>query len=83
MHKGIYGMASKKAQSELKVKAGQTAEGIEKLIPCKYTMKQWSKNMEDCLRSAMTYCNTQNLNDFIGKQTLVVNSPGEQNATNK
>lgn len=83
MHKGIYGMASKKAQSELKVKAGQTAEGIEKLIPCKYTMKQWSKNMEDCLRSAMTYCNAQNLNDFIGKQTLVVNSPGEQQATNK
>ena len=39
--------------------------------------------MEDCLRSAMTYCNAQNLNDFIGKQTLVVNSPGEQNATNK
>ena len=39
--------------------------------------------MEDCLRSAMTYCNAQNLNDFIGKQILVVNSPGEQNATNK
>ena len=81
--KVIYGMASKKAQSELFVKSGQTAEGIEKMVECKYTIKQWTDNMKAYMRSIMTYTNSRNLRDFIGKQTLIVNSPAEQAATNK
>lgn len=82
--KRMYGMSTKTAQRLIKSEAEmKTAEGIEKTIDVKYTMKQWVENMEAYLRSAMSYCNSKTLNNFIGKQTLVVQSTAELYSVNK
>ena len=82
--KRMYGMSTKTAQRLIKSDNElKTAEGIEKTIDVKYTIKQWIENMEAYLRSAMSYCNAKTLEDFIGKQTLKVQSPGEIYSVNK
>lgn len=84
IYKEFYGMSTKRAQ-EL-IKAGsvkRTAEGIEKTFEVKYTIKQWVDNMEAYLRSCMSYCDSRNLKEFIGKQFLKINSLSEINAVNK
>jgi hypothetical protein len=82
--KQMYGMSTKTAQRLIKSDSElKTAEGIEKIIEVKYTMKQWVENMEAYLRSAMSYCNSKTLNNFIGKQTLVVQSTAELYSVNK
>lgn len=82
--KRMYGMSTKTAQRLIKSDNElKTAEGIEKTIDVKYTVKQWIENMEAYLRSAMSYCNAKTLEDFIGKQTLKVQSPGEIYSVNK
>lgn len=82
--KRMYGMSTKTAQRLIKSDNElKTAEGIEKTIDVKYTMKQWVENMEAYLRSAMSYCNSKTLNNFIGKQTLVVQSTAELYSVNK
>ena len=61
----------------------KTSEGKEKKVIVEYTMRQWVENMEDYLKSAMSYCNSRTLKDFIGKQNLIPNSPGELASVNK
>ena len=82
--KQMYGMSTKTAQRLIKSNNElKTAEGIEKTIDVKYTMKQWVDNMISYLRSTMSYCNSFTLNQFIGKQTLKVQSPSEIYSVNK
>ena len=83
--KVFYGMSTKKAQKLIKddINKLKTSEGTTKIIRCKNTINQWAENMEAYLRSAMSYCNSINLNEFIGEQTLVLNSPAEIQAVNK
>ena len=79
----FYGMASADGQIAINHKKTKTAEGITKMLPVEYKLHKWVENMQDYMRSAMSYCGAFKLEDFIGKQTLIVNSPGEQNAVNK
>ena len=82
--KQMYGMSTKTAQRLIKSDVPlKTAEGIEKTIDVKYTMKQWTENMIDYLKSAMSYCGSRTLIDFIGKQELIVQSSSEIFAVNK
>ena len=82
--KHMYGMSTKTAQRLIKSNCElKTAEGIEKTIDVKYTIKQWTDNMIDYLKSAMSYCGCTMLSQFIGKQNLVVQSPSEIIAVNK
>ena len=84
IEKEIFGMSTKKAQSMIKSDVPlKTAEGITKTVPVKYTMKQWTENMIDYLKSAMSYCGCRTLKQFIGKQELIVQSPSEIIAVNK
>lgn len=79
----FYGMASKKGMNDLHLKK-HTAEGICKYIPIKYdSIEQWSENMADYLRSAMSYCNAKTLDRFIGRQQCILLSNNAQNAINK
>lgn len=79
----FYGMASKEGMNDLHLEK-HTAEGICKYIPIKYdSINQWSKNMADYLRSAMSYCNAKTLDEFIGKQKYILLSDNAQNAINK
>lgn len=80
--KPIYGMASKKGQCDLNLNS-HTAEGIAKEIPCKQTLSQWSENMIDYIKSAMSYCGSVNLSEFIGNQVLIPVSYGTQMTVNK
>lgn len=59
-----YGMSTKKAQTEISGEATKTAEGIETLVPIKYTLAGWCDNFISYLRSAMSYCNSRTLEEF-------------------
>ena len=79
----FYGMASKEGMNDLHLKK-HTAEGICKYIPIKYdSIEQWSENMADYFRSAMSYCNAKTLDRFIGNQQYILLSNNAQNAINK
>lgn len=79
----FYGMASSKGQEDISGGKCKTSEGITKVLPVKYTLKGWTDNLRDYLKSAMSYCNCKDLNDFIGKQTLKVNSVSEIRSVNE
>ena len=78
----FYGMASKEGMKDLGL-TKHTAEGISRYVEVKYTLPQWTKNMEDYLRSAMSYCNVKSLQDFIGTPRVTVISNNAKNAINK
>ena len=59
-----YGMSTKRAQTEISGEATKTAEGIETLVPIKYTLAGWCDNFISYLRSAMSYCNSRKLQEF-------------------
>lgn len=77
----FYGMASKEGQIALNGKVTHTAEGISKFIPIKYSLYQWTENMKDYLRSAMSYCNAKTLKEFT-PQTIII-SNNTFNSVNK
>ena len=79
----FYGMASKQGMKDLHLNK-HTAEGITRYIPIKYvSLHQWTSNMVDYLRSAMSYCNIKRLQDFIGTPIVTVISNNAKNAINK
>ena len=79
----FYGMASKEGMKDLHLNK-HTAEGIVRYIAIKYdSLHQWTSNMEDYLRSAMSYCNAKSLQDFIGTPKVTVISNNAKNAINK
>lgn len=62
--KEFYGMASKQGQIAINGKKTKTSEGISKTLPIIGTIPQWSDNMNAYLRSAMSYCNVEEIKDF-------------------
>lgn len=79
----MFGMASADGQRSINGSKTKTSEGITKRLAITTTLHSWSENMSDYLRSAMSYCNSKTLDEFIGNQYVVVNSIGEINAVNK
>ena len=79
----FFGMASSDGQKSISGKKTKTAEGITKYLPVKFTLKGWVDNMISYLRSAMSYTDCHNLNEFIGKPNLIPNSISEIQAVNK
>lgn len=69
--KRFYGMSTKAAQTLMKKATLNTSEGVERFINVEYTMEGWIDNFISYLRSAMSYCDSRTLDDFIGKQTLL------------
>lgn len=66
--KKIRGMSTKEVQEIIgNGKKIKTSEGIIKMQQVGYTVQQWKENMEDYLRSAMSYTNSIDLKEFIGK----------------
>lgn len=60
------GMSTKAVQRSWGKSELVTAEGITKYQKVEYTLAQWTANFEDYLRSAMSYCGAEKLDDFIG-----------------
>lgn len=83
VQKRFYGMSTKEAQKLMGKTKLKTSEGKECTVYVKYTIAQWVENMIDYLRSAMSYCGSRSLDDFIGNQNLIPNSPAELSSVNK
>ncbi len=60
------GMSTKSVQRSWGKSKLVTAEGITKYQKVEYTLGQWTENFKDYLRSAMSYCGTKKLDDFVG-----------------
>ena len=80
-----FGMASKEAQHIYNEGSEnfKTAEGTFKVLKCKHTIKSWTDNFVDYLRSAMSYTGCKSLKEYIGNVDLVVNSNSEIFSVNK
>lgn len=91
--KRLIGMSTKEAQIaigraleepiELTPDMLKTSEGITTFDECKYTLNQWLENVVDYLKSAMSYCNCFNLEEFKNNCELIQKTTAEINAVNK
>lgn len=69
LHKSFRGMSTKEVQKRWGKDNLTTSEGVVKTHRVEYTLKKWTDNLEDYLRSAMSYTNRQTLKEFIGNVT--------------
>lgn len=69
--KKFRGMSTKEVQRKWGKKIIKTSEGISKTQKVEYTIHQWSENLEDYLRSTMSYTNSKTLKNFIGKVEII------------
>ena len=78
-----YGMSTERAQKEMGNKRLKHSEGVEKIVPIKYTLEQWTKEFDATISSTMAYCDRTLLTDFIGNVKVQRASPGEYEAYEK
>lgn len=78
-----YGMSTERAQKEMGNTKIKPAEGIEKLVPIEYTVKDWVKEFVRVIESTMSYCDAKFLDQFIGKVKVEKASEGEYEAYEK
>ena len=76
-------MASKQGQRDITGTKFHTAEGISKFIEITTTIPQWSENMADYLKSAMSYCDSLTLDEFRNKAKIIIISNNTYNSVNK
>ena len=79
----FFGMASGNGQRSMNGEKTKQSEGTTKTLKVDFTLEKWSNLMAGCIKSAMSYCNSYKLRDFIGKQELVVLSQNEIESLNK
>jgi len=78
-----YGQSSEKGQLDRFGKVKSNPEGTDYWIPITTNLVEFTTHFEAALRSAMSYCNANTLDDFIGKVKYEYMSPMEFNAFNK
>ena len=61
-----YGMSTERAQKEMGNKTIKSSEGKEEWVPIEYSIEQWVSQFKAAICSAMSYCDTTYLNQFIG-----------------
>lgn len=83
LFKEYYGMSTKKAQSLMGKRRTTTSEGKSYEQEVRYSMRGWTENMRDYLKSAMSYTGCKELNDFIGEVDVNVVSPNTYKIINK
>lgn len=81
--KRFRGMSTKEVQKDWGSEALKTSEGIVRIRPVEYTLKQWTDNFEDYLRSAMSYTNCKTLEEFRGNVSLNIISDQSFSRFNK
>lgn len=89
--KAVWGMSTRRAQISIALAQGKkiedittkTSEGIEKIVDVKYTLNQWVENFTDYLRSSMSYCDFNNIYDYIGGPIMMRISEISKDAINK
>ncbi len=83
LYKYYRGMSTKEVQKVWEKKELKTGEGITKYNKVEYTLSGWTENFTDYLRSAMSYSNSRNLEEFIGQAQWVEISQNAFNRFNK
>lgn len=79
----FYGMASAMGQMSMFGEKKRTSEGITKLLPVKFSIEKWSENMDDYLKSAMSYVGVNKLEYLYGNSTKIVMSSNAKLAINE
>lgn len=67
-YKKFRGMSSKEVQEKHGKTNIRTSEGITKLNQAEYTLESWVENFNHYLKSAMSYTNSHNLEEFKGSK---------------
>jgi GMP reductase len=65
--KRFRGMSTKEVQKKWGKENLKTSEGVVRVRKVEYTLSTWTNNFSHYLKSAMSYTNSKNLNEFIGK----------------
>jgi IMP dehydrogenase/GMP reductase len=81
--KEFRGMSTKEAQKALGNKVIKTSEGVVRKYKVEYRLSKWVENFEDYLRSNMSYCNANTLDNFIGRVDYNLISTNALNRFNK
>lgn len=70
--RNYYGMSTRIAQAETSNVSNKTSEGIAKHVKIKHPVKKWLNNVESYLRSAMTYTNSNTIEDFNNAECIIL-----------
>jgi IMP dehydrogenase len=83
IYKYYRGMSTKEVQKSWNRSELKTGEGITKYNKVEYSLNGWVENFTDYLKSAMSYTDSKNLQDFIGEVRWEVISQNSFNRFNK
>lgn len=83
VYKYFRGMSTKEVQKSWNKSELKTGEGITKFNLVEYTLSGWVENFSDYLKSAMSYCGSNNLESFRGKAKWIHISQSAFNRFNK
>ena len=64
------GMSTKGAQKAMGKTVFKTSEGVVRYRRVEYHLSGWIENFEHYLRNAMSYCDAQTLDEFVGKAEI-------------
>ena len=71
-YKKYRGMSTKEVQKKWGKKRLTTAEGISKYNKVEYRLSGWVENLKDYLKSAMSYTNSTNLEEFKNSEYVFI-----------
>jgi len=71
VYKKFRGMSTKEVQKKWGNTILKTSEGIVRFRKVEYTIEGWVENFESYLRSAMSYSNSINLEEFVNKVEFI------------
>lgn len=83
VYKYYRGMSTKEVQKSWNRKELKTGEGITKYNKVEYTLSGWTENFTDYLKSAMSYCNSREIEEFRGKVNYITISQNAFSRFNK
>ncbi len=81
-YKKFRGMSTKEVQAHLGNEI-RSSEGVTRMIQVEYTLAGWVDNFKDYLSSAMSYTDSKDLNEFIGKPEWQLITQNSLNRFNK
>lgn len=81
--KHFRGMSTKEAQKAMGKKYLKTSEGVVRYRNVEYTLSGWFENFNHYLRSAMSYTDSFDIKDFIGKSRYCFITTNAYNRFNK
>lgn len=83
LYKKFRGMSTKEVQASLGNTRLKTSEGVVRLHEVEYTLSGWVENFKHYLKSAMSYTDSKNLDEFIGRVQYNIITTASFNRYNK